>query len=109
MFDPSNPSLARASQPGLFSCWGRCWRRKLKRFSAAVATSREGHRSQACDYSPHYGQWPSLLLSGSGIARREGEMTDWVLVLIVALIVVCATAYLLLDPKFRQPKHSEDR
>jgi len=31
-------------------------------------------------------------------------MTDWVLVLIVALIVVCATAYLLLDPKFHQPK-----
>jgi hypothetical protein len=41
--------------------------------------------------------------------QTEGEMTDWVLVLIVALIVVCATAYLLLDPKFRQPKHSEDR
>jgi hypothetical protein len=31
-------------------------------------------------------------------------MTDWVPVLIVALIVVWATAYLLLDPKFRQPK-----
>ena len=31
-------------------------------------------------------------------------MTDWVPVLIVALIVVCATAYLLLDPKSRRPK-----
>jgi hypothetical protein len=31
-------------------------------------------------------------------------MTDWVPVLIVALVVVCVTAYLLLDPKFRQPK-----
>jgi hypothetical protein len=31
-------------------------------------------------------------------------MTDWVPVLIVALIVVCVTAYLLLDPKFRAPK-----
>ena len=31
-------------------------------------------------------------------------MTDWVPVLILALIVVCATAYLLLDPKSRQRK-----
>jgi hypothetical protein len=31
-------------------------------------------------------------------------MNDWVAVLIVALVVVCVTAYLLLDPKFRQPK-----
>ena len=31
-------------------------------------------------------------------------MTDWVPLLIVALVVVCVTAYLLLDPKFRQPK-----
>jgi hypothetical protein len=31
-------------------------------------------------------------------------MNDWVPVLIVALVVVCVTAYLLLDPKFRQPK-----
>jgi hypothetical protein len=31
-------------------------------------------------------------------------MTDWVPVLIVALVVVCVTAYLLLDPKSRQPK-----
>jgi len=41
-------------------------------------------------------QWPSLLLSCFGIASREGKMTDWVPVLIVTLIVVCATAYLLL-------------
>jgi hypothetical protein len=39
-------------------------------------------------------EWPSLLLSCFGIASRGGEMTDWVPVLIVALIVVCATAYL---------------
>jgi hypothetical protein len=31
-------------------------------------------------------------------------MSDWVPVLIVALIVVCVTAYLLLDPKFRARK-----
>jgi hypothetical protein len=31
-------------------------------------------------------------------------MTDWVPVLIVALVVVCATAYLLLDPKLRPPR-----
>jgi hypothetical protein len=31
----------------------------------AVATSREGHRRQAGDYSPHYGRWLSLLLSCS--------------------------------------------
>ena len=31
-------------------------------------------------------------------------MTDWVPVLIVALVVVCVTAYLLLDPK---PVHQE--
>ena len=31
-------------------------------------------------------------------------MADWMAVLIVALVVVCVTAYLLLDPKFRRPK-----
>lgn len=31
-------------------------------------------------------------------------MADWTAVLIVALIVVCATAYLLLDQKFRPPR-----
>jgi len=31
-------------------------------------------------------------------------MSDWVPVLFVALVVVCVTAYLLLDPKFRPPK-----
>ena len=31
-------------------------------------------------------------------------MNDWVPVLIVALVVVCVTAYLLLDPKFRRSK-----
>jgi hypothetical protein len=31
-------------------------------------------------------------------------MTDWVPVLIVAVVVVCAAAYLLLDPKLRPPK-----
>jgi hypothetical protein len=72
--------------------------------AAAVATSREDRRWQACDYSPHYGRWRSLLQSCSGIARREGKLTDWVPVLVVALVVVCVTAYLLLDPKFRAPK-----
>ena len=36
--------------------------------------------------------------------RREGKMNDWVPVLIVALVVVCVTAYLLLDPKLRPPR-----
>src|SRR5262249_56259841 len=33
--------------------------------------------------------------------RREGKLNDWVPVLIVALVVVCITAFLLLDPKSR--------
>src|SRR5262245_24560617 len=41
--------------------------------SAAVATSREDHHQQICDYSPHCSRWLSLLPSCSGIARREGE------------------------------------
>jgi hypothetical protein len=36
-----------------------------------------------------------------------GEMIDWVPVLIMALVVVCVTAYLLLEPKLRPPR--EDR
>ena len=35
--------------------------------------------------------------------QTEGKMTDWAPVLIMALVVVCVTAYLLLDPKFRPP------
>ena len=31
-------------------------------------------------------------------------MNDWVPVLIVALVVVCVTAFLLLDPKSRTPR-----
>jgi hypothetical protein len=31
-------------------------------------------------------------------------MTDWMPVLIVALVVVCVTAYLLLDPGFRRER-----
>src|SRR5262245_44865903 len=37
----------------------------LKQSADGVATSREGHRWQACDYSPHYGRWASLLPSCS--------------------------------------------
>jgi hypothetical protein len=61
-------------------------------------------QKQACGYSPHYGRWPSLLLSCSRERQTEGKMSDWVPVLFVALVVVCVTAYLLLDPKFRPPK-----
>jgi hypothetical protein len=32
------------------------------------------------------------------------EMTDWIPVIIVVLVVVCATAYLLSDPKLRPPR-----
>jgi len=32
-------------------------------------------------------------------------LNDWAPVLIVALVVVCVTAYLLLDPKFRTPRN----
>ena len=76
MFDPSNPSLASASRPGLFSCWPLLvwgtWepipaccpactqnsdvRLMLRRSSAAVATSREGHRLQR---SGREGQHPA--------------------------------------------------
>jgi len=31
-------------------------------------------------------------------------MTDWVSVLIIALVVVCVTAYLFSDPKHRPPR-----
>jgi hypothetical protein len=31
-------------------------------------------------------------------------MADWVPVLVIALVVVCVTAYLLLDPKLRPPR-----
>jgi hypothetical protein len=31
-------------------------------------------------------------------------MTDWVPVLIMALVVVCVTAYMLSDPKLRPPR-----
>jgi hypothetical protein len=31
-------------------------------------------------------------------------MTDWVPVLVMALVVVCVTAYLLSDPKLHRPK-----
>src|SRR5262249_38279424 len=51
--------------------------------SAAVATSREGHRQQICDYSSHCSRWPSLLPSCSGIApycmndpQPEGHMAS---------------------------------
>src|SRR5262249_645838 len=40
----------------------------------------------------------SLLPSCS---KTEGKLNDWVPVLIVALVVVCITAFLLLDPKSR--------
>jgi hypothetical protein len=33
-------------------------------------------------------------------------MTDWMPVLILALVVVCVTAYLLFDPKLRPPRKS---
>ena len=47
------------------------------------------------------GRWPPFYFHAAG---REGKLNDWVPVLIVALVVVCVTTYLLLDPKFRQPK-----
>ena len=31
-------------------------------------------------------------------------MADWVPVLVMAVVVVCVTAYLLLDPKLRLPR-----
>jgi hypothetical protein len=34
-------------------------------------------------------------------------MTNWVPVIIMALVVVCVTAYLLFEPKLRPPR--EDR
>jgi hypothetical protein len=35
--------------------------------------------------------------------RRE-KLNDWMPVLVVGLVVVCVTAFLLLEQKFRQPK-----
>jgi hypothetical protein len=31
-------------------------------------------------------------------------MADWMPVLVMAVVVVCVTAYLLLDPKLRPPR-----
>jgi hypothetical protein len=36
--------------------------------------------------------------------KDGGKLNDWVPVLIVALVVVCVTAFLLLDPKSRTPR-----
>ena len=36
-------------------------------------------------------------------------MTDWVPVLVMGLVVVCVTAFLLLEPKFRQPKREGEK
>jgi hypothetical protein len=48
----------------------------------------------------HYGQWP---------LQHGGKMTDWVPVLVMGLVVVCVTAFLLLEPKFRQPKREGEK
>ena len=51
-------------------------------------------------------KWPVAppLLSCSRVKTDGGEMADWVPVLIVAIVVVCATANLLLSPKLRPPR-----
>jgi hypothetical protein len=49
-----------------------------------------------------YGRWPSLLPSCFKTGGKK--MNDWTPVLIVALVVVCVTAFLLLDPKSRTPR-----
>ena len=36
-------------------------------------------------------------------------MTDWVPVLVMGLVVVCVTAFLLLEPKFRLPKREDQK
>jgi hypothetical protein len=36
-------------------------------------------------------------------------MTDWVPVLVMGLVVVCVTAFLLLDPKFRREGQKSNR
>ena len=51
----------------------------------------------------HYGQWPFLLLEDGG------NMTHWVPVLVVGLVVVCVTGYLLLEQKFRTPNQKSNR
>jgi hypothetical protein len=51
----------------------------------------------------HYGQWPFLLL------QHGGKMTDWVPVLVMGLVVVCVTAFLLLEQKFRTPKRERQK
>jgi hypothetical protein len=48
----------------------------------------------------HYGQWP---------LQHGGKMTDWVPVLVMGLVVVCVTAFLLLDPKFRRERQKSNR
>jgi len=36
-------------------------------------------------------------------------MTDWVPVLVMGLVVVCVTAFLLLEQKFRTPKRERQK
>jgi len=36
-------------------------------------------------------------------------MTDWVPVLVVGLVVVCVTAFLLLDPQYRRERQKSNR
>jgi len=51
----------------------------------------------------HYGQSPFLLL------EHGGNMTHWVPVLVVGVVVGCVTGYLLLEQKFRHPNQKSNR
>jgi len=71
---------------------------QLRQFAADVA--EEHGAIDRCD-----ALWsvPFLLL------EHGGNMTHWVPVLVVGLVVVCVTGYLLLEQKFRTPNQKSNR
>jgi hypothetical protein len=70
---PVTRSFGRSTNRPVTCRAGFCF--LLKQSADGVATSRERHRWQACDYSPHYGRWPSLLpLPGRRRLRISGLM-----------------------------------
>ena len=88
---------------GFCACPSNVTNRSKRR--AMLPSSSRSHAHWDWRWSP----WPPARLGarlwGLGLLKLNrqtvGEMIDWVPVLVVGLVVVCVTAYLFLDPKFR--------
>jgi hypothetical protein len=86
----------------------RCERRRRKKVRARGRSPLNG---RFCERAGKPATIARIMVGGGpfyshapGLPDGRGKLTDWVPVLVVALVVVCVTAYLLLDPKFRAPK-----